>query len=452
MLKSGFYSALARSILAGEPEANAVGGRIRRTLGENWRWIRSLAERYARAFGGHAFGDKTRPRRRDLIEFLRADEGLNYAKYKYRNKLRIAEWVTEPARMHPVQAARAWAVPRIESVGDLAAWLNVSPIELEWLADLKRMNARTKIGAQQHYNYRVLAKKSGNIRLIEAPKLKLRELQRVILREILEQIPSHAATHGFVKGRSIKTFAEPHVGRRVVLRMDLRDFFPSISGPRVQAFFRTGGYPDAVADLLGGLCTNAAPRRMWKTLGKGLDPLAMAEARLLYARPHLPQGAPTSPALANLCAYRVDCRLSGLAEAAGATYTRYADDLAISGGPEFERCVERFALRVAAILMEEGFTVHHRKTRVMRQGVRQYLAGLVTNQKLNVVRADFDTLKAILTNCVRHGAESQNREGHPAFRQHLEGRVGFVEMVNPTKGARLRKIYEQIEWKEEASS
>jgi hypothetical protein len=84
--------------------------------------------------------------------------------------------------------------------------------------------------------------------------------------------------------------------------------------------------------------------------------------------------------------------------------------------------------------------------------VRQYLAGLVTNQKLNVVRADFDTLKAILTNCVRHGAESQNREGHPAFRQHLEGRVGFVEMVNPTKGARLRKIYEQIEWKEEASS
>ena len=446
MLKSGFYSALARSILAGEPEANAVGGRIRRTLGENWRWIRSLAERYARAFGGHAFGDKTRPRRRDLIEFLRADEGLNYAKYKYRNKLRIAEWVTEPARMHPVQAARAWAVPRIESVGDLAAWLNVSPIELEWLADLKRMNARTKIGAQQHYNYRVLAKKSGNIRLIEAPKLKLRELQRVILREILEQIPSHAATHGFVKGRSIKTFAEPHVGRRVVLRMDLRDFFPSISGPRVKALFRTVGYPEAVADRLGGICTNAAPRGMWKALGKELDPLAMADARALHAWAHLPQGAPTSPGLANLCAWRVDCRLSGLADAVGARYTRFADDLAFSGDEEFERCVERFALRAAAILLEEGFEVHHRKTRVMRRGVRQYLAGIVTNERLNVVRADFDRLKAILTNCVRHGTESQNREGHPAFRQHLDGRVGFVEMVNPSKGVRLRRIYEKILW------
>jgi hypothetical protein len=231
--------------------------------------------------------------------------------------------------------------------------------------------------------------------------------------------------------------------------MDLQDFFPSISGPRVQALFRTAGYPDAVADRLGAICTNAAPRGMWNSLGKGLDPAAMAEARALYARPHLPQGAPSSPALANVCAWRVDCRLSGLAQAAGAAYTRYADDLAFSGDEEFERCVERFALRAAAILLEEGFQVHHRKTRVMRRGVRQYLAGLVTNERLNVVRADFDKLKAILTNCVRHGAESQNREGHRAFRQHLDGRVGFVEMVNPAKGSRLRRIYEKIVWREE---
>jgi len=441
MPNTSFYSALARSILAAEPTAEAVAARMRRTLGENWRWIGNLAGRYARAFGG-----STRPRYRDVIEFLRADDGLNYAKYKYRDKLRITEWMTEPARMQPVHAARTWAVPRIESVGELAAWLNVSPIELEWLADLKRMNARTKIGALQHYNYRVLAKKRGNIRLIEAPKEKLRQLQRVILREILEAIPPHTAAHGFVKGRSIKTFAAPHMGRRVVLRMDLHDFFPSISGPRVQALLRTAGYPDAVADRLGGICTNAAPRGMWKALGKGLDPLAMAEARALYAWPHLPQGAPTSPALANICTWRVDCRLSGLAGAVGATYTRYADDLAFSGDEKFERCVERFAVRAAAILLEEGFQVHHRKTRVMRQGVRQYLAGIVTNEKLNVVRADFDKLKAILTNCARRGGASQNREKHPAFRQHLDGRVGFVEMVNPQRGARLRKLYEKIEW------
>jgi retron-type reverse transcriptase len=174
--------------------------------------------------------------------------------------------------------------------------------------------------------------------------------------------------------------------------------------------------------------------------------MARSEARALYAWRHLPQGAPTSPALANLCAYRVDCRLSGLAEAAGAKYTRYADDLAFSGDEKFNQCAERFALRAAAILLEEGFQVNHRKTRMMRRGVRQYLAGIVTNERLNVVRADFYRLKAILTNCARHGAESQNREGHPAFRMHLDGRVGFVEMVNPAKGARLRRIFEQIIW------
>jgi len=443
MLSPSFYSAVARSILAGEPAVDAITAHVRRTLGTNWRWARGLAVRYARAFGDHA-----RPRRRDVVAFLHVDEGLQDAAIRYKGQLRIAAWVTEPAAMHPVEAAREWPLPKIETQGELAAWLDLTASELEWFADLKRLNARAVRGdgPVSHYSYKILAKKSGSIRLIESPKSRLKELQRVILRELLENVPIHSAAHGFIKGRSIKTFAAPHVGKRVVLRMDLHDFFATISGARVQAFFRTAGYPDAVADLLGGICTNAAPRRLWASLGKGLDPLAMAEARTLYAWPHLPQGAPTSPALANLCAYRVDCRLSSLAAAAGATYTRYADDLAFSGDEEFERCVDRFSLRAAAILMEEGFSVHHRKTRVMRQGVRQYLAGLVTNERINVVRADFDKLKAILTNCVRHGADSQNREAHPAFRMHLDGRVGFVEMVNPAKGARLRKIFEQIVW------
>jgi hypothetical protein len=181
-------------------------------------------------------------------------------------------------------------------------------------------------------------------------------------------------------------------------------------------------------------------------MGKDFDSLRAAEARVLYSRPHLPQGAPTSPALANLCAYRVDCRSSGLAQAPGAVYTRYADDLVFSGDEAFERCVERFAIHAAAILLEEGFAVHHRKTRVMRRDIRQYLAGLITNVRINVVREDFDRLKAILTNCVRHGAESQNRERRASFRLHLAGRVGFVEMRNPAKGERLRKIFERIQW------
>lgn len=168
--------------------------------------------------------------------------------------------------------------------------------------------------------------------------------------------------------------------------------------------------------------------------------------RLLYCRPHLPQGAPSSPALANLCSYRADCRLRGLAKSAGVQFTRYADDLAFSGSRDFERHIERFSTHVAAILLEEGFDVNFRKTRVMRHGVRQHLAGVVVNRHMNVMRTDFDRLKATLTNCVRLGPDGQNRERHPAFRSHLEGRVAFIEMINPAKGKRLRAIFEQIRW------
>lgn len=150
--------------------------------------------------------------------------------------------------------------------------------------------------------------------------------------------------------------------------------------------------------------------------------------------------------LANLCFYRLDCRLAGLAEAAGAHYTRYADDLAFSGSAGFAKCVERFSIHTGSILLKEGFEVNHRKTRVMRQGVCQKLTGLTVNQHVNVVRKEFDQLKAVLTNCARLGPASQNREARLDFRSHLNGRVAFVESINPSKGQRLRTIFDRISW------
>jgi hypothetical protein len=113
---------------------------------------------------------------------------------------------------------------------------------------------------------------------------------------------------------------------------------------------------------------------------------------------------------------------------------------------ELEKSAARFGQDAAAILLEPGFTLHHRTTRVIRQGVRQHLAGLVTNQRINVARRDFDRLKARLTNRVGYGPQSQHREGRPRFRSHLEGRVGFVEMINPNRGKRLRAYLEHIQW------
>ncbi len=352
--------------------------------------------------------------------------------------------------MQPVAAARNWPVPQIESVGALAEWLQVTPTVLEWLADLKGLNHKKDAAKLRHYHYRILAKQSGNIRLIESPKPRLKQIQRRILDEVLSKVPPHGAVHGFVKERSIMTFAAPHTNKGLVLRMDLRDFFPSFIRARIQAMFRTMGYPESVADLLGGLCTTITPRDIWTRAAFGEDPLHLWESRwetqAVYFQPHLPQGAPTSPALANLCAFHLDCRLAGLAESTGVTYTRYADDLAFSGDKDFERRVLRFSSHVAAIADQEGFKVHHRKTRIMRQGVRQHLAGIVINQHMNIRRADFDRLKAVLTNCVRLGPDAQNRNAVSDFRLHLAGRVSFVEMINPAKGLRLRSIFEQINW------
>lgn len=441
MSNSQLLSALARSFLAAETTVEQIVARASQALGRSWRWLKPLARRYVATVAG-----QTRPRRREVVQFLAKDPGFARAWSRHFDKLSVETWLTEPNQMQPVTPAQAWDIPIIETAGDLAAWLLLSVGDLEWFADLKALGYKKRGSRLRHYHYRILAKQYGSIRLIEAPKPRLKALQRRILSEILDKIPPHSASHGFVQGRSIKTFIAPHVGRRVVLRMDLREFFPSFLDARIQTLFRTIGYPESVADLLGGICTNAVPREIWKSLVGEIDPKELQEARLLYSRPHLPQGAPTSPALANICAYRIDCRLTGLARSARAEYTRYADDLAFSGGVAFERHVERFSTHVASILLEEGFSVNPRKTRIMRQGVRQQLVGLVANQRVNVMRRDFDRLKATLTNCVRISPDSQNRESHPEFRAHLEGRIAFVESVNPDKAKRLRAIFDRIQW------
>ncbi len=440
--RSALTTALARALLAGENTSDSIVDRCAQLCGRRWSWLAPLAMRFI-----EAFAQTPRPRVREVVRFLAADERYQDALVRHPSALHIETLLYPVPRMHPVPAAANWNLPALESIGDLALWLRLDPAELLWFADLKGLASKTRNERLRQYHLRILSKRSGNVRLIEAPKQHLKQIQRQILGEILDRIPAHPAAHGFVPGRSIQTYAEPHVGQHVVLRMDLEDFFPSVSGLRVQAALRVAGYPEHVADLLGGICTTKTARSVWRgNEVREIAPDTLTGLRELYAKRHLPQGAPTSPALANLCCYRADCRLQGLAWSANAVYTRYADDLAFSGDVRFAARLDSFAAQVAAILSEEGFSVNHRKTRIMRQGVRQHLAGLVVNRRINTPRAEFDRLKAVLTNCVQHGPESQNRAQHPAFQAHLSGRVSFVEQVNPAKGERLRKILNQIAW------
>jgi hypothetical protein len=267
-----------------------------------------------------------------------------------------------------------WPVPSLPTSAQLAEWLGLTISELDWFADCQGRLSKAP-AKLQHYTYRWLSKRTGKARLLEMPKQRLKAIQRRILHEILDHIPPHDPAHGFRRGRSIATFVAGHTGQPIVLRIDLRDFFPSIRASRVHALFFKAGYPRPVARLLTGLCTTMAS-------------CEVAPPSDVYRTPHLPQGAPTSPALANLCAYRLDCRLAGLARKVGARYTRYADDLAFSGGEELECCARRFQVGVCRIALEEGFQVHTQKSRFMRQSVRQQLAGIVVNACPNVQRAE----------------------------------------------------------------
>jgi RNA-directed DNA polymerase len=394
--------AIANAFLDGPWERDAMFERCGHVFGKRRSWMGALA-RIAHRHFPRAPSDS-----RDLLaRFLIAQKS-------FASVLRDRLQVVAPAHPTPGMGRARWPVPAAATIDELATVLSVSRDELDALADRR--------GIAEHYAYRWISKASGGRRLIEQPRARLKALQRAVLARILEAIPPHERAHGFRRERSPLTFARPHVGRSVVVRIDLASFFTSVFAGRVYGIFRSAGYPEEVARTLTAICTHRTPSAISNDVQ--------------LRTPHLPQGAPTSPALANLAAFRLDVRLAALS----GEYTRYADDLAFSGDrPVSIELVEQ-------IVREEGFAMHPRKTRVQRRAQRQRLAGIVVNEKPSIARSDFDRLKAILHNCARFGPASQNRSGHGDFRAHLLGRVAWVAHVDPRRGERLRAMCERIDW------
>jgi hypothetical protein len=256
----------------------------------------------------------------------------------------------------------------------------------------------------------------------------------------------HDAAHGYVRGRSPLTLAAEHAGAAMVVRLDLEGFFAHVTGERIAGLLRAAGYPPAVASALAGLLVTATPRQALLAAPHGAPERWAQRRRLLdrLAGPHLPQGAPTSPTAANLLAHRLDRRLAGLADAVDARYGRYADDLVFSGGPSLP--ARGLVTRVARIAAEEGFRVRPDKTRVLPAHHRQRVTGLVVNAHPAAARREYDALRALLHNCARTGPDAQNRDGHPAFREHLQGRIAWIATNSSTRAAKLRSLFDAISW------
>ncbi len=400
-------------------------------LGARPPWLRAVVRRVLATFTIAPHTDLADA----VTEVIRATASFRNAHAKDPRLAR--RWPTPETAMLPLR--HDWTLPAIATPGALAAWLGVTPAQLEGYADLRGMNRGASNERVKHYRVRWVAKSAGGWRALEAPKDHLKALQRKVLGEIVSQIPAHPAAHGFVRGRSALTHALAHAGRLTVLRFDLADFFASVHATLLRAIFREAAYPDAVAARLAGICTTRTSRG--DQLRRPGFRVGDAQWRRLR-EPHLPQGAPTSPALANLALYRVDARLYGLALAFGATYTRYADDLTFScDGP-----AGRLAAMVERVVRDEGFALRADKTRVMRSSQRQRVAGVVVNEGAAVARDEYDRLRATLHRCVTRGVAHAQVECVGVVRAHLAGRVAWVASTSAKRGEKLRALFDRAAW------
>jgi hypothetical protein len=310
-----------------------------------------------------------------------------------------------------------YGLPIWHTEADLAHALEVS------LKTLRHFSMHSAQERSPHYVTFAIPKRSGGERLIMAPKRRLKALQRRLNGLLCVRLPVSEHAHGFRSGHSVRTNAQPHVGKGVLLQLDIHEFFPSIHFGRVRGLLLALGYGYPVASVLAALMTEA-PRQ------------AVAVGDTVYFAPvgarACPQGAPTSPHLSNALLLKMDRRLAGLARSTGFAYTRYADDLTFSG----EDIAQAHALRILAarIVEEEGFRINADKTRIVRDGSRQSVTGVVVNDVLGLSRQTRRRLRAVIHRCAQAQAAGT---ADPATLARLDGELAYLSMLNPQQAQRL---------------
>ena len=267
-----------------------------------------------------------------------------------------------------------------------------------------------------------LSKKCG-FRDIDAPKKSLKRIQRNILKKILYGRKAHKNAHGFVKNKSIITNGLAHTNKRIIFKTDIKDLFPSINSKRVKNVFE-------------------------KTL-KISEKDAYYLTELTTYKGVLPQGAPTSPHIANLICSQLDARLTGFAEICSLNYSRYADDIIFSG----EKITQPMQKTILKIITDEGFRIAHRKTKILTRGDRQVVTGLIVNDKVSFGREEYRNLRASIHNCKSIGVvrakkktEEKIKKKIPNFRNYLMGRVNYLIGIDQEKGHVLKEELTKINW------
>ena len=336
----------------------------------------------------------------------------------------IDKWDTKDASNRLIENK----LPLISKHTQLASAVNLT------VPQLKGLCYQQEVASNIPYTHFTINKRNGTPRQIWSPIPRLKFVQRWILENILNNLMTHGAAHGFVRGKSIVTNATVHCNSALLIKLDVKDFFPSVHWRRVKGVFRHAGYPEQIATLLALLCTES-PRQMVQQNGKTYY-VALSDRAL-------PQGAPTSPALTNIVCLNLDRRLTGLAEKIGLRYSRYADDLTFSL-PANSTSIKNAAQpsdhnhlsgqllgSVHKILQEEGFILNNDKTRVIRMGNQHNVTGMVVNGEgvPRVPRKIKRMLRASLHNLalgqpLREGETLETLSGYAAWIASAERELG----------------------------
>ena len=288
---------------------------------------------------------------------------------------------------------------------------------LDDLSTLTRISKKTlyKCSFKSDYQYREVSipKKNGENRNLSIPSRTLKALQAWILRNILDKLHSSSSSIGFERGHSIRENALEHIGANAMLNLDFADFYDHIKSVHVFNLFRKVGYNNLISTILSNICTY-----------KG----------------RLPQGSPCSPKIANLYCIRLDKRIQNYVGPKGLKYTRYADDITISGSDD--RAVARILNLVKSIISDEKLKVNEDKTRISGFGSQKTVTGLVVTEsdvgigtvKYKVLRSKFHHLATKPTNQV-NDAEINHCRGWLAYLYDVDRKrhIKFVKYISKLK-------------------
>ncbi|HHA1670216.1 MULTISPECIES: retron St85 family RNA-directed DNA polymerase [Enterobacter] len=287
------------------------------------------------------------------------------------------------------------SLPILENLDDLSQSLRLP----------KEVISKFSVNNDRYYHRIEMKKKTGGIRHIESPLKELKAIQRWVLRYILDKLSPSVYAKGFVRNKSILDNAKPHEGNQYVLNLDLQDFFTNIQASHIYTLFKNIGYNNNIAFILTSFCTKGG---------------------------YLPQGAPTSPALSNLVCLRLDHRISTYCKKRALTYTRYADDLCISGNKIL--ILQKASYLIKDIICDEGFTINVKKEKFLGPKVRREVTGLTVTPKITISKKNYCLYRKRIYDLVR--TEIPNKH------EIIKGILSFVRSIDKDKGKKLSVFYQ----------